>query len=78
MEPKTRQFLALINETAKDARKTLIVGNGFDESTCLAARNVQTAQLARAADVNTEQLLAYDKIIVVKEALATLSERLAS
>lgn len=76
-EPKTKQFLALVTENAKEARKTLIVGAGFDEKTCLAARNVRTAQLARAADVNTEQLLAFDKIIVTKDALATISERLA-
>lgn len=76
-EPKTKKFLALVAETAKDARKTLVIGNGFDENTFLAARNVRTAQLVRALDVNTEQLLAFDKIIVTKEALTTLSERLA-
>ena len=76
-EPKTKQFLALVSEAAKDARKTLVVGVGFDEKTRLAARNVRTAQLARAADVNTEQLLAFDKIVVTQEALSTISERLA-
>jgi large subunit ribosomal protein L4 len=76
-EPKTKKFLALVAENAKDARKTLVIGNGFDENTFLAARNVRTAQLVRALDVNTEQLLAFDKIIVTKEALTTLSERLA-
>ncbi len=76
-EPKTKQFLALVAESAKDARKTLVIGNGFDEKTFLAARNVRTAQLVRALDVNTEQLLAFDKIIVTKEALTTISERLA-
>ena len=69
--------MSLLAETAKDARKTLLIGTLFDETTCLAARNVQTAQLARAADVNTEQLLAFDKIVVTREALTTLSERLA-
>ncbi len=77
-KPKTKQFISLISETAKDARKTLIVGTTFDEKTYLAARNVQNALLARAADVNTEQLLAFDKIVLTKEALATISERLAS
>lgn len=76
-EPKTQKFVSLLAETAKDARKTLLIGTLFDETTCLAARNVQTAQLARAADVNTEQLLAFDKIVVTREALTTLSERLA-
>ena len=76
-EAKTKQFLTLVSGAAKDARKTLIISNSFDEKTYLAGRNVQNALLARAADVNTEQLLAFDKIVVTQEALATLSERLA-
>ena len=76
-EPKTKQFLALVGETGANARTTLIVGTGFDEKTYLAARNVKDALLTRAAEVNTEQLLAFDKVIVTKDALATLSERLA-
>jgi len=76
-EPKTKQFIALVNESAKDARKTLIIGQGFDENTFLAARNVPNTQLARAVDVNTEQLLAFDKIILTKDALSVISERLA-
>ncbi|HEY5954184.1 MAG TPA: 50S ribosomal protein L4 [Terrimicrobiaceae bacterium] len=76
-EAKTKQFLALVGETGANARTTLIVGTGFDEKTYLAARNVKDALLARAAEVNTEQLLAFDKVIVTKDALATLSERLA-
>jgi large subunit ribosomal protein L4 len=76
-EPKTKHFLALVAETASNVRKTLIVGAAFDEKTYLAARNVKNTLLARAADVNTEQLLAFDKVIVTKEALSTLSERLA-
>lgn len=76
-EAKTKNFLSLLADTAKDARKTLVIGTGFDENTYLAARNVQKALLARAADVNTEQLLAFDKIVLTQEALATLSERLS-
>jgi large subunit ribosomal protein L4 len=76
-EAKTKQFLTLIADTAGTARKMLIVGAGFDEKTYLAARNVRDSLLARAAEVNTEQLLAFDKVIVTRDALATLSERLA-
>ncbi len=76
-EPKTKQFLTLIADTAENARKMLIVAAGFDEKTYLAARNVRDTLLARAAEVNTEQLLAFDKVIVTRDALATLSERLA-
>jgi large subunit ribosomal protein L4 len=76
-EAKTKQFLTLVADTARNARKMLIVGTGFDEKTYLAARNVRDTLLARAAEVNTEQLLAFDKVIVTRDALATLSERLA-
>ncbi len=76
-EAKTKQFLTLLADTAKDARKTLVIGTGFDEKTYLAARNVQNTLLVRAADVNTEQLLAFDKIVVTREALTTISERLS-
>ena len=76
-EPKTKQFLTLLADTAENARKMLIVAAGFDEKTYLAARNVRDTLLARAAEVNTEQLLAFDKVIVTRDALATLSERLA-
>jgi large subunit ribosomal protein L4 len=48
-EAKTKQFLALVNETGAKARKTLIVGAAFDEKTYLAARNVKDTLLARTA-----------------------------
>lgn len=76
-EPKTKQFVELLGKAAKDARKTLIVGSQFDESTYKAARNVRTSLLTTATDVNTEQLLAFDKIIVTRDAVTKLSERLS-
>jgi large subunit ribosomal protein L4 len=76
-EPKTRQFVSLLKSTSPDSRKTLIVSEGFDDNTFRAARNVQKAQLTRAADVNTEELLAFDKIVLTRGALVKISERLA-
>lgn len=76
-EPKTKAFVSLLTSTVEKARKTLVVSENFDDSTFKAARNVAKAQLARAEDVNTEQLLAFDKIVVTKAALEKLSERLA-
>jgi large subunit ribosomal protein L4 len=75
-EAKTKQFVALIADTAKEARKTLVVSQ-FDDATYKAARNVQTSLLTTASDVNTEQLLAYDKIIVTRDAVTKLAERLS-
>src|SRR6188768_3228226 len=66
--PKTKDFVAAVGNISKDG-KTLIVAPEFDNNTKLAARNVSTAQLITSADVNTEDLLRYKKIVVTNEAL---------
>lgn len=76
-EPKTKAFVAMVRDNAKDAKKILIVSTAFDENTYKAARNVRNTLLVTAADVNTEQLLAFDKILLTKDGLDKISERLA-
>jgi len=56
----------------------LIVSDSFDDKTYKSARNVRPVKLATAADVNTEQLLAFQKILVTSKALEKLAERLSS
>jgi large subunit ribosomal protein L4 len=76
-EPKTKTFVAAVS-VITDEPRTLIVSAVFDENTYLAARNVQPTLLATASDVNTEQLLAFRKIILTNDALAQISERIAA
>jgi large subunit ribosomal protein L4 len=73
-ELKTKSFVALLKKQI-DAEKVLIVSDAFDENTFKAARNVKPVRLATASDVNTEQLLAFDKILVTNAALVKLAER---
>jgi large subunit ribosomal protein L4 len=73
--PKTKDFVAAVGNISKEG-KTLIVAPEFDNNTKLAARNVSTAQLITSADVNTEDLLRYKKIVVTNEALTQLAQRL--
>jgi large subunit ribosomal protein L4 len=74
--PKTREFVSLLRSHT-DAKKVLVISTKFDETTYKAARNLQPVRLNTTAEVNTEQLLAFQKIIVTSEALAKLAERLA-
>ena len=74
--PKTREFVAFL-KSQTDARKVLVISTQFDEATYKAARNIGPVLLNTASEVNTEQLLAFQKIIVTNEALAKLAERLA-
>jgi large subunit ribosomal protein L4 len=74
-KPKTKEFVKLIGGISPEA-KTLIIAKDFDENTRLAARNIQPACLTSAADVNSENLLAFKKIVITNDALAQLAERI--
>jgi large subunit ribosomal protein L4 len=76
-EPKTKSFVAAVKAITEEP-KTLVISAVFDDKTYLAARNVQPTLLATASDVNTEQLLAFRKIILTNDALAQISERIAA
>jgi large subunit ribosomal protein L4 len=73
-EFKTKSFVDLLRKQT-DAGKVLVVSDSFDDKTFTSARNVQSARLATAADVNTEQLLAFDKILITHAALEKLAAR---
>ncbi len=75
-EPKTKQFVSLLGQQTSE-EKVLVIALAFDENTYKAARNVSSALLNTATDVNTEQLLSFRKIVIVKDALAKLAERVA-
>ncbi len=74
LEPKTKTFVKWVQDNA-GVEKTLIIGKDFDETTFKAARNVQPTRLITAAEVNTEDLLAYKKIVITQDALNQLAER---
>lgn len=73
--PKTKEFVTWVKENV-GVEKTLIISAIFDENTFKAARNVQPTRLIAAAEVNTEDLLAYKKIVVTRDGLAKLAERI--
>jgi large subunit ribosomal protein L4 len=73
-EMKTKLFLAFLKKQT-DARKVLLICDAFDQTTFKSARNVKPVKLATAAEVNTEQLLAFEKILITDKALERLAER---
>lgn len=72
---KTKTFLQTLKGIT-EASKVLVLGK-FDDLTFRSARNVPTVLLFSATDVNSEQLLNFDKIVVTSEALETLAQRTA-
>jgi len=73
---KTKSFVSRIEEIA-GTEKVLIVSSSYTDKTYLAARNVAASKLSTAIDVNTEELLAYNKVILTESAMSTLSKRTA-
>jgi large subunit ribosomal protein L4 len=73
-EVKTKSFVAMVKK-ATDAAKVLLISDSFEDNLYKSARNVKSVQLATANDVNTEQLLAFHKILVTPQALERLAER---
>ena len=71
---KTKSFVSLLKQQT-DAKKVLLISDSFDEKTSRSARNVKPVRLITAGEVNTEQLLAFDKILVTRTALEQLAQR---
>ena len=74
--PKTKMFISAIRALTTET-KTLIISSAFDDNTYMAARNVQPTLLMTAAEVNTEQLLYFRKIILTHDALSDLAQRIS-
>lgn len=71
---KTKSFVAEIDSIA-GTEKVLLIADSFTDNTYLAARNVATVQLITADEVNSEQLLAYDKLVITSGAMEILASR---
>lgn len=73
---KTKDFVKVV-EAITDSKKVLIIGGAFTEETYRAERNLTWALLQTAENVNVEELLFFDTVIIVDDALETLAKRTA-
>lgn len=74
--PKTKDMAVVLNSLKVD-RKVLIVTSEYDQNVALSSRNIPGAKFVDAAGINVLDLVAYDKVIVTKEAVAKVEEVLA-
>ncbi len=73
---KTKAFLAALSALEIDGT-TLIVAAPADKNLLLAARNVSYVEVVSSSDLNTYQILKYDKLVFTRGALEKVEERLA-
>lgn len=75
--PKTRDFVGLMKNLGLDGTSLFVVA-GLEKNFDLASRNVPTVGVATGKNVNTYDLLRYDKLIFTKDAFAQVEARLGS
>ncbi|MCX5757418.1 MAG: 50S ribosomal protein L4, partial [Candidatus Hydrogenedentes bacterium] len=67
----------MLDLIAPDRRKTLFVTANIDANVMLSSRNIPRVVIRTAIDLNTVDVLDADRVVIVRDALAKLEERLA-
>jgi large subunit ribosomal protein L4 len=73
--PKTSEMAVLL-KALNASRGALIVTAKSDRNLLLSARNIPKVEVALAAEVNTYQMLRYPVVVVTRDGMAVLEERL--
>ncbi|PIR73997.1 MAG: 50S ribosomal protein L4 [Candidatus Magasanikbacteria bacterium CG10_big_fil_rev_8_21_14_0_10_47_10] len=74
---KTRDFVAMRNTLPGAGYSTLILTNSKNDELGLSTRNIPEVHLQRVQDVNVADLLHHKYVIVTKQGVSALEERLA-
>lgn len=74
--PKTKPFAEMLGLVAPDGRKTLFVTADVDKNAMLSSRNLQKVTIRTASDLNALDLLDAVRVVIVRDALSKLEERL--
>ncbi len=75
-QPRTREMTGILNNL-KVADKALIVIPGKDANVELSARNIPGVKTLSAVNLNVYDILAHDRLVITKEAVAKVEEVLA-
>ena len=70
--PKTKDFVAIINNLKVDGKKTLFVMSDTNNNVYLSARNLQRSEVLEASKLNTYKVLNADVLVVTEKSLQTI------
>ncbi|KGN70254.1 50S ribosomal protein L4 [Porphyromonas sp. COT-239 OH1446] len=73
--PKTKSFLALAQALKVADQKALFVSEKISDNVALSARNVQTARLSNAFQLNTYAVLNCKQLVLTESAVAVINEQ---
>lgn len=72
--PKTKDFIALINNLKISGKKLLLVTPGSNKNVYLSARNLQRVNVQTVSGVNTYRVLDAGVVVFTEKALAAIDE----
>lgn len=76
-EPKTKNFVSLLNSFKVNGKKNLIVTANVETNLVLSARNIQGTKVMTAESLNTYEILNAGKLFLVEGSLKKFEEILA-
>lgn len=75
--PKTREFAAILKNLNMSELKSLFVTPEYNETIHLASRNIPSAALQIAKDLNTYDILNCKKLVLMESSIQKITETLA-
>jgi large subunit ribosomal protein L4 len=76
--PKTTQYLTILNSLKLNSEKTLLVIPDYNDNIYRSSRNLPKAKVMTARDLNTYEILAASKLILVDTSVSVIEEILNS
>ena len=73
-QPKTKEMISILKNLGLTKKSVLIVVPEKDDTITLSARNIPGVGIARASDLNTYDVVAFNTLLMTKEAIARLEE----
>lgn len=74
--PKTKEFLSILNALELGTTKVLLVVPGDNKNVYLSGRNLPKAQVIRANDLNTYDILNADTLVLVEDSVEMINQQL--
>ncbi|MDP8233978.1 MAG: 50S ribosomal protein L4 [Candidatus Saelkia tenebricola] len=75
-EPKTKHFMDVVNNLGLEKMKSLFVLSGVNDNTILSSRNISNVFIADAKDVTAYDVLNCKKVVIVKNGLNEIIDRI--
>lgn len=73
-KPRTKEMLSILKALGLNGKSVLIILPEKDDTITLSARNIPGVGIVRASDLNTYDIVAFNTLLMTKEAIARLEE----